>query len=64
MTSDNLTTAANLAKALGVTEGKVKKAIAELAIAPAAKKGPCNYYDAAAAAKVAARLGVALPAAG
>jgi hypothetical protein len=39
-----LLTAANIAKALGVTDAKVKKAIQALGIKPQAKKGVCSYY--------------------
>lgn len=40
----DLITAGNIAKELGVTDAKVKKAIQTLGIEPAAKKGVCNYY--------------------
>jgi predicted ArsR family transcriptional regulator len=40
----DLLTAGNIAKQLGVSDAKVKKAIQELGIKPAAKKGVCNYY--------------------
>jgi hypothetical protein len=40
----DLLTAGNIAKTLGVTDAKVKKAIQTLGIKPAAKKGVCNYY--------------------
>ena len=43
-TSD-LMTAGALAKEMGLPDTKVKKAIAELKIKPAAKKGVCNYYS-------------------
>lgn len=49
-------TAANIAKTLGVSDGKVKKAITELGIQPAAKKGVCNYYAKDAVAKIKAHL--------
>ena len=39
----DLLTAGNIAKQLGVSDGKVKNAIAELAIKPKAKQGVCNY---------------------
>jgi hypothetical protein len=39
-----LLTAGALAKQLGVSDGKVKKALKELAIEPKAKKGVCAYY--------------------
>ena len=41
----DLLTAANIAKALGVSDGKVKKTIQTLGIKPTAKKGVCNYYS-------------------
>jgi len=40
-----LLTAGNIAKELAVSDAKVKKAIQELGIKPAAKKGVCNYYS-------------------
>jgi hypothetical protein len=47
MANDNqeLLTAGNIAKELGVSDAKVKKAIKELAIQPKAKKGVCSYYS-------------------
>ena len=33
-----------MAKELGCSDAKVKKAIAELGLVPAAKKGCCAYY--------------------
>ena len=41
----DLLTAGAIAKELKVSDGKVKKAIKELEIEPAAKKGVCNYYS-------------------
>jgi len=41
----DLLTAGNIAKELSVPDAKVKKAIQELGIKPAAKKGVCNYYS-------------------
>ena len=41
----DLLTAGNIAKTLGVSDLKVKKAIQELGIKPQAKKGVCNYYS-------------------
>jgi hypothetical protein len=41
----DLLTAGNIAKELAVSDIKVKKAIQELKIKPAAKKGVCNYYS-------------------
>ncbi len=40
-----LLTAGNIAKTLGVSDAKVKKAIQILGIRPEAKKGVCNYYS-------------------
>jgi hypothetical protein len=47
-----LLTAATIAKQLGVSDGKVKKAIQSLGIKPQAKKGVCSYYGKDAVAKV------------
>jgi hypothetical protein len=47
-----LTTASAMAKDLGVSDAKVKKAIKELGLAPAAKKGCCSFYDIEAMAKL------------
>jgi hypothetical protein len=55
-TASDLLTAANIAKALGVSDAKVKKAIRELRIKPEEKKGVCNYYGKDAVAKVKAAL--------
>lgn len=46
MTDDakQVISAANIAKELGVSDAKVKKAIKELALEPAAKRGVCNFY--------------------
>ena len=48
----DLFTAASIAKELGVSDAKVKKAIKELGIEPKAKKGVCNYYGKDAITKV------------
>jgi hypothetical protein len=40
----DLFTAGDIAKTLKVSDVKVKKAIKDLAIQPAAKKGVCNLY--------------------
>jgi hypothetical protein len=40
----DLLTAGDIAKALGASDARVKKAIKELGIQPKAKKGVCNYY--------------------
>jgi hypothetical protein len=41
---DTLLTAGAIAKTLGASDAKVKKAIKDLAIQPKAKKGACSYY--------------------
>lgn len=41
----DLLTAANMAKALGVSDARVKKAIQALGIEPQARKGVCSYYS-------------------
>lgn len=41
---EEVLTAGAIAKELGVTDAKVKKAIKQLALEPAAKKGCCSYY--------------------
>lgn len=56
MSEENLT-AAKIAQQLGVSDAKVKKAIKELAIEPAAKRGVCCFYGADAVAKIKAALG-------
>ena len=48
----DLLTAGKMAKALGVPDGKVKKAIESLGIKPEVKKGACNYYSREALAKI------------
>lgn len=52
----DLLTAGQIAKSLGVSDAKVKKAIGELAIKPKAKKGVCSYYGKDAVAKVRSAL--------
>jgi hypothetical protein len=52
----DLLTAGNIAKALGVPDAKVKKAIQALGIKPKAKKGVCSYYGKDSVAKVKAAL--------
>ena len=47
-----LRTAGALAKELGVSDAKVKKAIAGLGLQPDAKRGACCYYGPEAAGKV------------
>ncbi|MCK6573534.1 hypothetical protein L6V77_20840 [Myxococcota bacterium] len=50
-------TAGAIAKTLGVSEAKVKKAIAGLNLEPVAKKGVCNYYGPAQVEQIKAALG-------
>jgi hypothetical protein len=47
-----LMTAAVIAKELGVSDAKVKKAIADLGLQPEAKKGSCSYYSPAALKRI------------
>jgi len=54
--ADELLTSAKIAEQLGVSAGKVKKAIDSIALEPTAKKGICCLYDAAAAKKIKAAL--------
>jgi hypothetical protein len=54
--SADLLTASGLAKLLGLSDAKVKKAIAELGLVPAAKKGCCNYYSPQALKQIEASL--------
>jgi hypothetical protein len=42
---EDLLTSGGIAKELGVSDAKVKKAINELSIQPKAKKGVCSYYS-------------------
>ena len=56
MEKNDLLTAGNIAKELGVSDAKVKKAIQELKITPTAKKGVCNYYSKSVVAKVKSAL--------
>jgi hypothetical protein len=48
----DLLTAGNIAKTLGASDAKVKKAIQALGLKPVAKKGVCSYYGKDAVAKV------------
>ncbi len=48
----SLLTAGAIAKELGVSDAKVKKAIKDLALEPKARKGVCAYYGKDAMAKV------------
>lgn len=45
-------TAGNIAKELGASPAKVKKAIEELKLQPVAKKGACTYYGKDAVKKI------------
>jgi hypothetical protein len=49
---DDVLSAGDIAKALGASDAKVKKAIKDLAIQPAAKRGVCNLYSRDAVAKI------------
>ena len=51
MGTDDLRTAANWAKDLGVPEKKLKDALKTAGIEPDAKKGVCAYYSKASAEK-------------
>ncbi len=51
-TAPELLTASKIAAQLEVSDTKVKNAIAELKLKPAAKKGPCTYYAASDVAKI------------
>ncbi|NWJ40247.1 MAG: hypothetical protein HXX12_04665 [Geothrix sp.] len=52
-----LITASAMAKDLGVSDAKIKKAILELGLVPAAKKGCCSYYSSEDQKKLKAILG-------
>jgi hypothetical protein len=56
MADENLSPA-NIAKALGVSDGKVKKAIKDLGLEPAAKRGVCSFYAPDQVAKIKAAVG-------
>jgi hypothetical protein len=51
MAAEDLKTAANWAKELGVPEKKLKDALKAAGIEPDAKKGVCAYYGKASAEK-------------
>jgi microcompartment protein CcmL/EutN len=53
----DLLTASKIATQLEVSDAKVKKAIAELALKPAAKKGVCSYFAKGDVAKIKKALG-------
>lgn len=48
----DLISAGNIAKELGVSDAKVKKAIKDLGLVPAAKRGVCSFYDRDAVARI------------
>lgn len=52
----DLLTAGAIAKALNIPDAKVKKAIQDLGIQPAAKRGVCNLYGPDALKKVKAAV--------
>ena len=58
MTDDTLTTATKIAKELGISDAKVKKAIKDLAIEPTAKRGVCCFYGPDVAGKIKTSLGL------
>jgi len=47
----------NIAKELGVSDGKVKKAIKELGLEPASKRGACCFYSRDAITQIKASVG-------
>lgn len=53
---DDLFTAGDIAKVLKTSDVKVKKAIKDLAIQPATKRGVCNLYAADVVTKVKAAV--------
>lgn len=53
---NELLTAGNIAKALGVPGAKVKQAITALGLEPDVKKGGCSYYGKAALTRIKAAL--------
>lgn len=52
MAEKELLTAGKIAKELGVSDAKIKKAITELGLEAEAKKGACNYYSRAQVTKI------------
>lgn len=54
--TEDLLTAGEMAKAVGASDAKIKKAIKELGLQPAAKKGVCNYYSRGVLARVRAAV--------
>ena len=56
MSDENLSPG-NIAKELGVSDAKVKKAIKELGLEPAAKRGVCSFYSRDSIAKIKESVG-------
>jgi hypothetical protein len=56
-TDTDLLTAGKIAAELKAPPARVKKAISDLKLKPAAKKGACTYYAAADLAKIRKALG-------
>jgi hypothetical protein len=50
--NEDLLSAGAVAKAVGASDAKVKKAIKDLGIEPKAKKGVCNMYSPDVVAKI------------
>jgi len=55
-TKNDPISAGNIAKELGLSDAKVKKAIKDLGLEPAAKRGVCNFYARADIDKIKAAL--------
>ena len=55
--TEELLSAGAIAKAVGASDAKVKKAIKDLGIEPTAKKGVCNMYAPSVVAKVKKAIG-------
>ena len=53
---DDVISAGNIAKELGLSDAKVKKAIKELDLQPAAKRGVCAFYARADVERIKAAL--------
>lgn len=51
-TQEDLIGSTGIGKELNISDAKVKKMIKELNIAPAAKRGICNFYSRDAIAKI------------
>ena len=50
--NEEMLSASKWAEKLGVSAGKVKKAIEQLGLEPSASKGNCKYYSAESAEKI------------